>query len=233
MDPIEMLSPTIWARLLLVRFLCGSCPKSPSVHLSNWQNQQHWRPHSMICDTCVLSIFIIVSISSFSLNHVIVFSTNISFLCIIFNIHWTWFLPPTVTRPLYFTKRHFSSSFTSRSKPQQKPTDATQQNSCNTQRNSQHNSINKAQLMQLSGMYCNTHNNTFHYFSLFFGAHSGPKTFHKAPTLVCGECCQNSSYYVLSRRPHPLNPHSLNMGRQWCLSHPSLPLIISLNKFLL
>ena len=45
MDPIEMLSPTIWARLLLVRFLCGSCPKSPNVHLSNWQNQQHWRPH--------------------------------------------------------------------------------------------------------------------------------------------------------------------------------------------
>ena len=151
----------------------------------------------MICDTCVLSICIIVSISTFSLNNVIVFST-------------TFRLPPTSL--LY--KAPFFSSFTSRSKPQQKPTDATQQNSCNTQRNSQHNSINKAQLMQLSGMYCNTHNNTFHYFSLFFGAHSGPKTFHKAPTLVCGECCQNSSYYVLSRRPHPLNPHSLNMGRQ-------------------
>ena len=138
--------------------------------------------------------------------------------------------PDFCRQPLNFTKRHFFSSFTSRSKPQQKPTDATQQNSCNTQRNSQHNSINKAQLMQLSGMYCNTHNNTFHNFS-YVGAHSGPKTFHKAPTLVCGECCHNSSYYVLSQRPLPLNPHTLNMGRQWCLSHPSMPLIISLNKF--
>ena len=60
--------------------------------------------------------------------------------------------------------------------------------------------------------------------NLTFSQHAFPPRhlcYHTAPALVCGECCQNSSYYVLSHRPLPLNPqHQLNMGRQWCLTTP-------------
>ena len=90
----------------------------------------------------------------------------------------------------------------------------------------QNNSTMQCYVMQLNSIYFTI----FTFYNMSERSHV-PRLlcYHTAPTLVCGECCHNSSYYVLSQRPLPLNPHTLNMGRQWCLTRPPLPLILFLD----